>query len=171
MVRRMDTPGKRIKYLRTAVLGLETQTPLAKLLHVSRVAVGNWEKDLNGIDDPNADLLARLAGTTRYWIQDGEGPTPPARVRGESPLSPLNENVEFTAGDSPLLLLASSLVAFAPQISEARLSLEAEIDLLQRALDILEDPEALDPALPPAASYRSLFRQVIRSILKEHGPK
>jgi len=76
MVATMDTVGKRIKHLRT-ILGMH-QEDLAKLLKVSRGAVGNWERG-EPIFQKNLKALANATGASLHWLEDGIGKAPQTR--------------------------------------------------------------------------------------------
>lgn len=78
----MRTRGDRIRYIRTEVLGLDSQEELAERLGVTRGAVGNWEQD-RGIDKRYLLRLANLGNTTVEWIESGLGPAPGERAAAQ----------------------------------------------------------------------------------------
>lgn len=71
----MKTRGDRIRYIRTEVLGMESQEELANELRVTRGAISNWEQD-RGIHKKYLLRLAKLGNTTVEWIETGKGESP-----------------------------------------------------------------------------------------------
>jgi phage repressor protein C with HTH and peptisase S24 domain len=70
----MDTIAKRIKHIRSNVLGL-SQAGLAEKLGVTRGAVGNWE--LGGtVETENLFKLSSLANVQLEWLAKGVGQIP-----------------------------------------------------------------------------------------------
>ncbi|APH71419.1 XRE family transcriptional regulator [Aquibium oceanicum] len=71
--------GKRIKYLRTVVLGLSQQAFAARLESVTRGAVGNWERG-EGIKRENIERISEEFDFPFEWLATGRGekPVPPA---------------------------------------------------------------------------------------------
>lgn len=50
-----------------------TQAELARIAGISDTAVGNWLKDVNGIDAPNARLLGAHLHVDPLWLETGQG--------------------------------------------------------------------------------------------------
>lgn len=69
----MKTVNDRIRHLR-GILGID-QSEMAKLLGVSRGAVGNWELK-GGIKATNLRLLAERTGASFEWLATGKGVAP-----------------------------------------------------------------------------------------------
>lgn len=80
----MSVTGERLKALREA-RGW-TQDEVAKRLHVTRGAVGHWER---GKNEPSYDMLIRLARlyntSTAYLIGETDDPSPLRRSTDEKP--------------------------------------------------------------------------------------
>lgn len=74
----MKTRGDRIRYIRTEVLGMESQDEMANELRVTRGAVSNWEQN-RGIHKKYLLRLANLGNTTMEWIETGRGEAPEER--------------------------------------------------------------------------------------------
>ena len=64
--------GERIRYMRTHVLGLDTQQELANVMGVTRGAVGNWEQG-RGIKREHLDAICTRFGISVQWLRTGTG--------------------------------------------------------------------------------------------------
>lgn len=73
-MRVMQSIGDRIKHVRVSLLDI-SQEALAKRLHVSRGAVGNWELDKE-IGIKNIFKFCEETGTPFLWLLLGQGKTP-----------------------------------------------------------------------------------------------
>ena len=67
--------GKRIAYLRTAVLGLSQEAFAKRLENVTRGAVGNWERG-EGIKRENIERIADEFGVSFEWLAANRGTKP-----------------------------------------------------------------------------------------------
>jgi phage repressor protein C with HTH and peptisase S24 domain len=67
--------GDRIRYVRRSVLQIRDQAGFAKLLGITRGAVGNWELG-HGIKTENLRLIASKTGVSLDWLESGRGPRP-----------------------------------------------------------------------------------------------
>jgi transcriptional regulator with XRE-family HTH domain len=95
----MKTIHERIRHLRS-ILGLE-QAEMAKLIGVSRGAVGNWELR-GGIKQANLRRLADLTGVSFEWLATGKGPAP----QHKSDLAPEDRHLALT----PIKLKKSQII-------------------------------------------------------------
>ena len=86
----MPNIGKRIKLLRESVPG-RTQADFARLLGVSRGAVGNWELG-QGIKRENLVLVSQKTGASLDWLMgnNGEDDVLPPLDAVAATLAPLN---------------------------------------------------------------------------------
>lgn len=71
MARDLPT-GKRIKRLRTNILGIKSQKAFADRIDVTRGAVGNWERG-EGIKRENLVRIADEFGVSLEWLATGKG--------------------------------------------------------------------------------------------------
>jgi transcriptional regulator with XRE-family HTH domain len=115
--------GKRIKLLRESVPG-RTQAEFARLLGVSRGAVGNWELG-QGIKRENFVLVSQKTGASLDWLMGNNGEDdvlPPLDTVAVS-LAPLN--IYQVAADETLRALgvsperAANLVAMIEQVASS----------------------------------------------------
>ena len=119
----MPNIGRRIKLLREYVPG-RTQAALARLLGVSRGAVGNWELG-QGIKRENLVLVSQKTGASLDWLMgnNGEDDVLPALDAVAATLAPLN--IYQVAADETLRAIgvsferAAKLTAMIEQVASS----------------------------------------------------
>lgn len=95
--------GKRIKHLRTEVLGIQSQQEFAdKLGGVTRGAVGNWELG-KGVKRENLQRIASRFQISFDWLATGRGDNP------EAPDKQINPQVIAASGGIPNLKIAAGM--------------------------------------------------------------
>jgi transcriptional regulator with XRE-family HTH domain len=119
----MPNIGKRIKLLRESVPG-RTQADFARLLGVSRGAVGNWELG-QGIKRENLVLVSQKTGASLDWLMgnNGEDDVLPPLDAVAATLAPLN--IYQVAADETLRAIgvsserAAKLTAMIEQVASS----------------------------------------------------
>jgi transcriptional regulator with XRE-family HTH domain len=120
----MPDIGKRIKLLRESVPG-RIQADFARLLGVSRGAVGNWELG-QGIKRENLVLASQKTGASLDWLMgnNGEGHVLPPLDAMAATVAPLN--IYKVAADETLRAIgvsserAAELVAMIEQVASSK---------------------------------------------------
>jgi transcriptional regulator with XRE-family HTH domain len=113
--------GKRIKLLRESVPG-RTQAEFARLLGVSRGAVGNWELG-QGIKRENLVLVSQKTGASLDWLMGNNGEDDVLPPLDTVPVTPLN--IYQVAADETLRALgvsperAANLAAMIEQVASS----------------------------------------------------
>lgn len=69
---KLDTIGKRIKYLRKEHLCLN-QTNFAGPLGLTHAAIGAYEKGLRNVSEPSIIAICRHYGVNEAWLREGSG--------------------------------------------------------------------------------------------------
>jgi phage repressor protein C with HTH and peptisase S24 domain len=94
----METVGKRIRYLRTKILGI-TQEEFARPLRVTRGAVGNWERE-EGITRENLVAISMVYPAASFeWLATGRGRKP--SPTGHPPPQPTISTIGGVQGIPP----------------------------------------------------------------------
>jgi transcriptional regulator with XRE-family HTH domain len=122
-IRPMPNIGKRIKLLRESTPG-RTQADFARLLGVSRGAVGNWELG-QGIKRENLVLVSQKTGASLDWLMgnNGEDDVLPPLDAAAATLAPLN--IYQVAADETLRAIgvsperAAKLTAMIEQVASS----------------------------------------------------
>jgi transcriptional regulator with XRE-family HTH domain len=120
----MPNIGKRIKLLRESVSG-RTQADFARLLGVSRGAVGNWELG-QGIKRENLGLASQKTGASLDWLMgnNGEDDVLPPLDAVAATLAPLD--IYQVAADETLRTIgvsserAAKLAAMIEQVASSK---------------------------------------------------
>ena len=105
----MPNIGKRIKLLRESIPG-RTQADFARLLGVSRGAVGNWELG-QGIKRENLVLVSQKTGASLDWLMGNNG---------EDDVLPPLDAVAATLAPLDIYLVAADETLRAIGVSSAR---------------------------------------------------